>query len=164
MKEVDRQKRNVTRLAELFPTFSAHVGRVIQRLEDEAFRPRIQDAWRSAEDQLKAYKSGHSKLRFGFHNVTGSNGEKQALAVDLLDDDAPLNPGKSYILKLAAAAEAEGLATGVRWGLSKKLRDGIDRAIAEQDWNAAVKIGWDPLHVEPTDLTVAQAEAGKRPE
>lgn len=164
MKEADRIKRNQSRMTELFPTFAARLRGVIEQLESEGIRPRIQDAWRSPEDQLKAFDSGHSKLRFGFHNVTGFGGKKEALAVDLLDDDAPLNPRKTYILKLAAAAEAQGLLiTGVRWGLVKKLREGIDAAIAAQDWQAEVKIGWDPLHVEPTDVTVAQAEAGERP-
>lgn len=164
MNEVDRKKRNDSRMTELFPTFRTRLGRAIKRLEDDGIRPRIQDAWRSPEDQLKAFNSGHSKLRFGFHNVTGPGGRKEALAVDLLDDSAPLNPRKSYILKLAAAAQAEGLVTGVRWGLVKKLRDGIDTAIAAQDWEADVKIGWDPLHVEPTGVTVAEAEAGGRPQ
>ena len=164
MNEVDRKKRNDSRMAELFPTFRARLERVIKRLEADGIRPRIQDAWRSPEDQLKAFNSGHSKLRFGFHNVTGPGGKKDALAVDLLDDGAPLNPRKSYILKLAAAAQAEGLITGVRWGLVKKLRDGIDAAIAAQDWNADVKVGWDPSHVEPTDVTVDEAESGRRPQ
>ncbi|WIV97480.1 M15 family metallopeptidase domain-containing protein [Kinneretia aquatilis] len=163
MKEADRQLRNKTRMEELYPTFAARLHRVIQRLEDQGLRPRIQDAWRSPEDQLKAYNSGHSKLRFGFHNVTGKNGKKEALAVDLLDDDAPLSPGKPYILRLAAAAESEGLTTGVRWGLVKKMRSAIDTAIATQNWGVDLKVGWDPLHVEPIGLSVDEAEAGKRP-
>ena len=163
MNEVDRKKRNDSRMAELFPTFRARLARAIKRLEDDGIRPRIQDAWRSPEDQLTAFKTGHSKLRFGFHNVTGPNGRKESLAVDLFDDGAPLNPRKSYMLKLAAAAQAEDLLTGVRWGLVKSMRDAIDVAIAAQDWDADVKVGWDPLHVEPTDVTVAQAEAGGRP-
>jgi len=66
---------------------------VISDLEADGLGPRVQDAWRPAEDQLKAFKSGHSKLKFGIHNVTGVNGFKEALAIDLLDDNAPLNPG-----------------------------------------------------------------------
>jgi hypothetical protein len=126
-------------------------------------RPRIQDAWRSPADQLKAFNAGHSKLKFGFHNVTGANGTKEALAVDLLDDNAPLNPGRSYLLRLAAAAEHRGLVTGIRWGVPKALVAGIDAAIAKKDWKADVKIGWDPTHVEPTGITPSEAKAGKRP-
>ena len=136
---------------------------MIAALEAQGLRPRIQDAWRSPADQLEAFNSGHSKLRFGFHNVTSASGAPEALAVDLLDDNAPLNAGKPFMLRLAAAAEAEGLATGLRWGLPASLRNAIDAAIEAQDWKAKVKVGWDPLHVEPTGITVQQARQGQRP-
>jgi len=163
MEESARKNRNKERLATLFPTFSRRVARVISRLERDGLRPRIQDAWRSPADQKKAFETGHSKLLFGFHNVTGANGNPEALAVDLLDDDLPLNPRRTYILRLAAASEAEGLRTGVRWGLPQQLQAAIDNAISASDWNASVKVGWDPLHVEPTHITVAEARGGKRP-
>ena len=163
MKEADRKKRNDARLLELYPTFRVRLERAIVALESKGIRPRIQDAWRSPTDQEKAFKSGHSKLKFGFHNVTATNGTPEALAVDLLDDDSPLNPSKNYLLHLAAAAEAAGLITGIRWGVPKKLMGAIDTAIALQDWDANVKVGWDPTHVQPTDVTVAQEKAGKRP-
>jgi len=67
MKEADRRKRNEDRLAELYPTFRARLKKVIASLESSGLRPRIQDAWRSPEDQRKAFDSGHSQLLFGFH-------------------------------------------------------------------------------------------------
>lgn len=163
MKEADRQKRNEDRLPQLFPTFRTRMKLVIATLEASGLRPRIQDAWRSPADQKIAFDTGHSKLLFGFHNVTGPGGTPESLAVDLLDDDSPLNIGKPYLLQLAAAAEAAGLVTGIRWGVAKNLIAGIDAAIAAQDWHANVKVGWDPTHVQPTDVTVAEAKAGKRP-
>lgn len=163
MKEAARKKRNDDRLLELYPTFRARIEQVIVALEAKGIRPRIQDAWRSPADQEKAFRSGHSKLLFGFHNVTASNGTPEALAVDLLDDDSPLSPSTNYLLQLAAAAEAAALITGIRWGVPKKLVSGIDAAIVAQDWNAKVKVGWDPTHIQPTDITVADAKAGQRP-
>ena len=163
MQEEDRIKRNEDRLAELYPTFRERLKKVIKTLESRQIRPRIQDAWRSPADQKKAFDSKHSKLLFGFHNITGVDGKPEALAVDLLDDDSPLNPSKSYLLQLVAAAEAAGLITGIRWGVPAKLVSAIDAAIVSKDWNANVKIGWDPTHVEVTDITVAEAKAGKRP-
>jgi hypothetical protein len=164
MTEDQRKERNTERLTELYPTFRRRIKAVIEDLEGQGIRPRIQDAWRSPEDQLKAFNSGRSKLKYGFHNVTAMDGTKEALAVDMLDDDHPSKEGKEYLLRLAAAAEKQGLVTGIRWGLpTKKLRAAIDTAIANKDWKAAVKIGWDPTHCEPTDLTPAQAKAGKRP-
>jgi hypothetical protein len=163
MKETARKQRNAERLAELYPTFGKKVEKVIETLEAANLRPRIQSGWRSISDQLKAFESGHSKLRFGFHNVTGHNGTPEALAVDLLDDVAPLTPGKVYLLQLAAAAEKAGLVTGIRWGVPAKLVTAVDNAIRNEEWNANVKIGWDPTHVEPTDVTVSEAKKGKRP-
>ena len=163
MKEEARKARNAQRKSTLYPTFATRLTRVIKRLEKDGLRPRIQDAWRSPQDQLAAYMSGHSKLKFGFHNVTAEDGTPEGLAVDLLDDTAPTNAGKPFMLQLAAAAEAEGLATGLRWGLPKTLSQAIDAAIAAQDWRAPVKVGWDPLHVQPVDVSVAEAKQGKRP-
>jgi len=87
-------------------------------------------------------------------------GKPEALAVDLLDDNNPLNPGRPYLMRLAAAAEPQQV-TGVRWGLPVALRRAIDEAIATQTWNASVKIGWDPAHVEPTGIT-SRAGASRR--
>lgn len=163
MKEPQRLERNRQRLAECHPAFRRRLARVIARLEDQGLRPRIQDAWRSPQKQLEAFESGHSKLKFGFHNCTGADGAKESLAVDLLDDDSPIAPSTRYLLMLAAAARANGLDTGVLWGLPAVLKAATDAAIGGGDFDAAVKVGWDPAHVEATGITVAEAKAGKRP-
>jgi hypothetical protein len=164
MNEKARKARNEQCLAELFPTFRARVARVILELENKNIRPRIQDGWRSPADQLKAFETGHSKLKFGFHNVTSAAGTPESLAVDMLDDDSPVAPGKPYLLQLAAASKNAGLVTGIRWGVPKgALTAAIDAAVAAGDWSANVKVGWDPTHIQPTDVTVAEAKAGKRP-
>jgi hypothetical protein len=163
MKEKDRNARNTERLSELYPTFGARIAKVIETLEKASIRPRIQDAWRSPADQKKAFDAGNSKLLFGFHNVTGKNGTPESLAVDMLDDDSPTAASKSYLLHLAAAAEGAGLVTGIRWGVPKAMVGAIDAAIAAKDWNANVKVGWDPTHIQPTGLTPGEAKAGKRP-
>jgi hypothetical protein len=163
MTEQQRKERNTEKLAELYATFRTKIQAVIEDLEAEGLRPRIQEAWRSPEDQLKAYESGHSKLNYGFHNVTGADGTKQALAVDMLDDDHPANEGNEYLLRFAAAAEKQGLVTGIRWGVPAKLADAIDAAITGENWNAPVKIGWDPTHCQPTGMTASDARGGARP-
>lgn len=163
MKEVDRKKRNAERLSQLYPTFRDRLVQLIVFLEGNGLRPRIQDAWRSPADQKKAFDSGHSKLLFGFHNVTAKDGTPESLAVDLLDDDSPLDSGRRYLLQLAGAAEKMGLETGIRWGVPVKLVKAIDQAIHDENWNSNVKVGWDPTHVQPTGISVAEARAGKRP-
>jgi hypothetical protein len=81
----------------------------------------------------------------------------------MLDDDHPAQEGPEYLLHLAAAAEKQGLVTGIRWGLPASMSNAIDTAIAKKDWKAKVRVGWDPSHVQPTGITPQQAKAGKRP-
>lgn len=163
MKEDARRQRNLDRLHELHPRFAARVRRVLDELESEGWRPLIQQAYRPAAEQQAAYASGHTRQRVGFHNIVGRNGRPEALAVDLVDDDAPHMPGRPFLLRLAAAADAAGLDTGIRWGLPAPLARAVDSAIALREWNAPVKVGWDPTHVQPRDLTLQQALAGARP-
>ena len=99
MKEAARKQRNQQRLTECFPTFAERVKAVIEDIESQGFRPRIQAAHRTIPDQLEAFKKHRSKVKFGFHNVTGEDGKPEALAVDLLDDDNPLNPGREYEIR-----------------------------------------------------------------
>lgn len=163
MNEEKRKQRNSERVRELWPAFGRKIERVIAELEAKGIRPRIQDAYRSPEDQLEAFNRGTSRTKFGFHNTTGKQGQKEALAVDMLDDDHPLNMSTEYLLKLAAAAESQGLTTGIRWDLPKNLIEGIDKAISNKDWKARVKVGWDPSHIEPVGLTLKDVRNGKRP-
>lgn len=164
MLEADRLQRNQARLQEMYPYFSVRVQAVLKELEAAGYRPRIQDAWRSPEDQLKAYRAGTSQVQFGFHNVTGANGVKEALAADILDDDHINDPKTHYMLHLAAAAEHNGLTTGVRWGLTDTFSKAIDTAIAAQTWTVPIHVGWDPMHVEVTGVTIPEAKKGIRPD
>jgi hypothetical protein len=163
MQEHQRLARNQQRLTECHEVFAEALTGVIRDMEQLGFRPRIQEAWRSPEAQLQAVNSGNSELRFGFHNVTGADGRKEALAVDLLDDDAPLEPSRRYVLTLAAVARDHGLETGVLWGLQRATRERLQRAILERDFEAPGKIGWDPCHIQVTGMTAAQARQGQRP-
>ena len=163
MTEEKRLQRNQQRIAELFPTFATRLKKVIADLEKAGLRPRIQEGWRSPADQLKAFNSGHSKLKFGFHNVTADDGTPESLAVDMLDDNNPTTPPVSYLLRLAAASRNHGLETGILWGLPAHLKQGVEDAIEAEDFSARVKVGWDPTHIQPAGITVKEAKAGKRP-
>lgn len=163
MTEPARQARNATKRAELHSVMQARVALIIAALEADGIRPRIQWAWRSPSQQLEMVRRGTSKLTWGFHNATAPDGTPDALAVDLLDDDHPLSPPSSYLLKLASVARAHGCQTGILWGLSMGPRENLDRAIREGRWSFISPLGWDPTHVEPADLTPAQARKGLRP-
>lgn len=163
MNEAARKQRNRQRLSECFPAFAEKLKAVIADMEAEGFRPRIQDAHRTIEDQLIAYKAGRSKVKFSFHNITGKTGKPEALAVDMLDDNNPLDPPRRYLFKLAAVAQAHGLQTGIFFDLPANLRRGLAEAIKDQDLDPSVKIGFDPTHVEVTGISISEAKAGKRP-
>jgi hypothetical protein len=163
MNEDARKKRNQQRLTECFPAYAQKLEAVIRDMEAEGFRPRIQDAHRTIEDQLIAFKKGNSQVKFGFHNVTGKNGKPESLAVDLLDDNNPLNPPRKYLIRLAAIAKTHDLQTGIFFGLPATLRKGLAKAIEDLNFSTAVKIGFDPTHVEVSGISIAEAKAGKRP-
>jgi hypothetical protein len=163
MNEAARKQRNQQRLTECFPKFAQRVDAVIKDLETQGLRPRIQDAHRSIADQLKAFDQGFSKVKFGFHNVTGANDKPEALAVDLLDDDHPVSSSRKYIILLAGAAQAHGLQPGSFFGLPQSLRAGLTKAIQDQNFDPKIKIGFDPTHIEVTGISIPEAKAGKRP-
>lgn len=164
MLESERKARNAAKLQELHPVFRKKIEAALAEMESYQLRPRIQEAWRSPEDQLRAFREGRSKLEYGFHNVTAPDGTKEALAVDIIDDNRPLGPKLPYILHLAAAAENQGLTTGIYFDLPPDKVANIKRALAAKDWNAPVHIGWDPLHVQVADLTIEEVRAGARPQ
>jgi hypothetical protein len=162
MLENERKLRNQIKLSELHPGFRAKVEAVIVEMENAGFRPRIHEAWRSPDDQMKAYQGGKSKVQFGFHNVTSKDGTKEALAADIIDDDRPDGVKMPYILHLAAAAKKNGLITGSYFDLTTEKLVNLEKALTAQDWNAPVHIGWDPLHVQVAGLTIDEVKAGKR--
>jgi hypothetical protein len=84
MTEQKRLQHNQNKLTECYPAFRSRVEAALKEMESQGFRPRISEAGRSPEDQLTAYKNGNSKLKFGFHNVTGKDAKPESLAVDVL--------------------------------------------------------------------------------
>lgn len=165
MNDTDRQKRNEEKLTELHPWMRQRVIGLLVDLEHHGWKPRIQDAWRSPEDQLKAFNSGHSKLKYGYHNVTGPGGVKESFACDILrEDDSVLKAEKEYCIALAHYAKKQGLATGIVWGMPQAIALATMRAVAQLDLNANVKISWDPTHCEPSDPWLAKLQGGWRPE
>ena len=164
MKEDARIQRNKQRLGECFPTFAKRVRSVITEMEKLGFRPRIQDGHRTIEKQLEAFNNGFSDVKFGFHNVTGAGGKPESLAVDLLDDDHPLSPTRKYVITLASIGQKHGLHSGIFFRLKTAAeRNMLQFAIDNLDFNMKIRIGFDPTHLEPTGLTIAEAKSGKRP-
>jgi len=177
MNEEKRMKWNEGKLEELYPAFRERIRAVVEDLQSQGLRPRIHEAWRSEEDQLKAFKAKFSQLKYGFHNVTAPDGTKEALAVDMVDENLVNGIEAEYtntefLLRLTAAAKKQGLDSGILWGL-QKLQPGslaefaiaaINDAIANEEWKAVLEhLGWDPAHIQPPDITPEDARNGLRP-
>lgn len=163
MIEIERKMRNETKLLEMHPAFRVRLQAVIKELEEYGYRPRIEQAWLSQQEQVEAYRSGRSGVTYGFHNITSAVGVKEALAAEVWDDNDFAHQKTPFMLHLLAAAEANGLTTGMRWGLSPEKVEAIDDAIAIKNWDGPVYPGGEPLHVEITGLSIQDAKDGKRP-
>jgi hypothetical protein len=164
MLESERILNNKNKLQELYPSCRIRIEAVLKEMEKAGYRPRVQTAWRSVADQLDAYRRGTTRVQFGFHNITGANGVKEALAADIWDDDRLEQVKVDFMLHLAAAAEAHGLTTGIRWDLAEEDQKLIDLAVKHQVWDAKLRVGWDPLHAQPVGITIQEAKDGKRPD
>ena len=150
-----RRATNDERLADCDPGFAGRVLAVIQELEHLGFKPKIVDSWRSPLAQRKAVASGRSLVTFGFHNIVGTRREPRAFAVDLVQSDRAI-PALNYVFRLSTIAARFHLDTGLLWGLTKAERLTVTRAMARPR-STAIKIGWDPCHLQPADMTVAEA-------
>ncbi|HVP38573.1 MAG TPA: hypothetical protein VMS93_05245 [Candidatus Saccharimonadales bacterium] len=162
--EVQRGPRDRDKLARLHPVFAQRILAILSDLEAVGLRLSVKEGWRSPEEQLKGYKAGLRLRSFSYHNLTGERGQPEALAADLVD---PANPSALNVpaaLMLAYAAKNHGCTTGVTWGLPARLADAVRAAVASGEWNAPVRLGWSPFHVQPADVSLAAARAGKRPE
>jgi len=167
MKEPDRIARNTQRLGECFPTFAKRVADVIKEMEALGFRPRIQDAHRTIEQQLEDFNKRTTTVKFGFHNVTSAGGKLESLGVDVLDDDHPVgNVPRKYLITLASVAQKHGLHSGIFFFKKEPppgTRQALQAAVDALNFDPHITIGFDPTHLEPIGLTIAEAKAGKRP-
>lgn len=162
--ESQRKANNTARLQKVSPSIRRHVAAVIEELESEGYRPQIDaQVWRSKSQQAKLVSEGKSTVLYSYHNVSTSSGGADSLAVDLVDVRWQWNAPRSYWLRLAGAAERQGLTTGIYWGLTNSQRKAIRDAIAKKDWDAKVALGWDTAHIEPDNFSISRAKSGERP-
>lgn len=164
MTDAERHERNEKLLGQCHPGFARPLRATLLDVESVSRRPRIDNAWRSPAEQLAKYKANLSHIRYGFHCATGPTGKPESLAVDLVDEDHPLDPPLSFALVLLWAARRHGLTTGLLFGLPANLQRPLIAAADERRFSFVTKvIGWDRMHVEITSLTVAQVKGGMRP-
>ena len=136
MKDQARNERNEEMLDQLHKPIRGKFARVLAYLEGAGFKPRIQEAWRSPENQMKAFKSGRSKVTWGYHCAVTANGDPDALAADILDDEQPFRPSSKYVEALRSGAKGQGL---------------------------EAPFDWDKCHVQVTKPSILDAKRGVRP-
>ena len=163
MIDLKRIERNEERWGECDPGFADRGRLVYGDLERAGWRPRTNTAWRSIEDQAKEAAEGDSTVAFGFHNATGPDGEKQAMAVDVIDDDKPSDAARGFLMALAIFAADHGLCTGITFGLDAAGKAAMATAIKQRDFSATgLKFGWDAGHLQPAGMRTRDAHDGMR--
>jgi hypothetical protein len=161
VRESERRANNQAKLSECESGLAADVGQVLRGLEMQGFRPWIRESWRSPQEQERAFRTGRSEIGLGFHNVTGRNGEHRSFAVDIVEKIDQTTTKPEYAVALARLASANGLRTGIEWGLMDFERPAVERAIQNRSLpvDRYLKLGWDPCHLEPLNLSLADALA-----
>ena len=163
MIDLKRIERNEERWDECDPGFADRGRLVFSELERTGWRPRINTAWRSIEDQATEAAEGDTTVAFGFHNTTGPAGEKQSLAVDVIDDDSPSDPARGFLMALAIFAADHSLCTGITFGLDAAGKAAVADAIKTRNFSAAgLKFGWDAGHLQPAGMRTRDAHDGMR--
>jgi hypothetical protein len=137
--------------SDLYPPMAERIDRLFLELVGRGYRPVIRETARSPERQAFYVEKGWSQVAQSFHTVTTDDGEPDALAVDCHDGrfDPDDDRQAGFYRALLQAAPKYGLETGGTFTRRGK-------------W-AEFGLGWDPGHVQPMGITVAQAHAGQRP-
>lgn len=115
MTEEQRATINKKQLAELHPAMHPKVAAVLKDLAGHGWLPYIADAWRSPDEQLRKFKVGHSKVRWGFHNATAPDGTPEALAADIVDARWGWDSPEKFWEQLGSSVKAHGMTWGGSW-------------------------------------------------
>ena len=131
------------KLQSMSPELRPKVVKVLEKLADKGFQPKIFFGWRSVAVQLELYEKKRSKVKFSFHNAQTKDGIPNSYAADIIDKrwawgvEAQTN---GFWDALGKIAKEEGLV----WG---------------GDWTDP----WDPAHVQSkpnSQLAAVKKESG----
>jgi len=162
--EAQRKKANAERLEKVDPSIRERVSMCLEYLESQGHRPVIDgDVWRSPETQLRKFRQGVSKAKWGFHCATTKDGKPGSLAADIVDADRLWTAGEDYWLDVGRAALKAGLGWGGFFGLKDAEKERLRKILDGETDPAKVTRGWDPAHVQVAGLEISEAKAGKRP-
>jgi hypothetical protein len=160
-----RRAHNELRIQKVYRPMRGKILAVIRDLEGHAWQPLIDaKVHRTPAQQAELKRRGVSTVSYSFHNVTARDGTPESLACDITHAPNAWDSSQHFWLMLAAAAQAHGLETGIRWGLKQNDRAAINRAIVQRQWTEPrLRLGWDPAHVQPRNFSLLRARLGLRP-
>jgi peptidoglycan L-alanyl-D-glutamate endopeptidase CwlK len=131
------------KLQSMNPELRPKVVKVLEKLTEKGFQPKIFFGWRSVAVQLELYENKKSKVKFSFHNAQTKEGIPNSYAADIIDKrwawgvEAKTN---GFWDALGKIAKEEGLV----WG---------------GDWTDP----WDPAHIQSkqnSQLAAVKKESG----
>lgn len=164
MDDQTRHSLNTDRLQKAWAGIRPKFAAVLSDMEGKGWRPVVAfNIHRTVAEQAQLVHEGKSKVLYSFHNVTAKDGSPESLAMDVYDISAPYNEPLKFFLHLYGSAKAHGLHTGSVFGLNHAQVARLDRMVKLSAWDDKLPLGWDKWHVEPADITIAQAKAGQRP-
>lgn len=102
-------------IAQLWPPLRPKIRAVLSDMEGHGWRPRIQVAYRSEDEQLKCYSRGASSVKWGLHCAATADGTPDALACDIIEDSSPYKETEEWERQLESSANSHGLETGRKW-------------------------------------------------
>ena len=163
---MDEKKRidfNTQRLTMIDLSIRSKVAEVLQELEELGERPLIHhELFRTQEEQIAIFHRGDSQVTWSYHCATDKDGNPATLAADIVDANYDEGASHQFWMKLGHCAMKRDLEWGGLWGLPQDQRQNIRDLTADCKWDADVELGWDKPHIQTTEVTLAEAKAGKR--
>ena len=147
------------------PEFQKLVQPIMKKLEAKGYQPMLGSAYRSPKSQLEKIKTGKSKTKtvLGYHVALDEQGNKAALAVDLVDkrygwgssEKGTKEKAYEFFAALGEICKSADFSSKVKWGGDWEVKD---RKVGSK----VFKIGWDPAHIQTRRMTMAQSATRTR--
>lgn len=139
------------------------VAEVLVELESLGERPLIHhEIWRTPDEQVAIYHRGDSQVTWSYHCATDPDGSPASLAADIVDAERDERAAHRFWMKLGHCALKRDMEWGGLWGLPDEQRQQIRNLVGSCQWDAVIELGWDKPHIQTTEVTLAEAKAGKR--
>ncbi len=163
MNEDERRQINHDRLMMIDTSIRQKVADVLAEMETLGERPLIHhELWRTPDEQVAIFHRGDSQVTWSYHCATDPQGNPSSLAADIVDADADEQASHQFWMKLGHCAIKRQMEWGGLWGLPEEQRQQIRDLTAACEWDAEIGLGWDKPHIQTTEVTLAEAKAGKR--